>query len=173
MPPTLQQATADPRLGQRLLDAHGQVWVSLLWSLLLSPGSWRAQGFICALQESVSPVLCKIWQLYGGVNGNLLQEGVCHSQVRCTQSPCPCGSPLLTHMSPGDIQTLRGRSGSVSVGPPGAHKVLFVTSKSLFPWSCVSFGGSMVGLTVTSSKRAYGIPKSVASRAPAPAAGHC
>ena len=29
---------------------HGQVWVSLLWgSLLLSPGSWCVQGFVCAL----------------------------------------------------------------------------------------------------------------------------
>ena len=38
---------------------------------------------------------------------------------------------------------------------PGAHKVLFVPAKSLFPQSCVSSGGSMVGLMVTSSKRAY------------------
>ena len=29
-------------------------------------------GFVCALQESVSPVLCKFWGLYGGVNGDLL-----------------------------------------------------------------------------------------------------
>ena len=29
---------------------------------------------------------------------------------------------------------------------PGAHKVLFVPTKSLFPQSCVSSGGSMVGL---------------------------
>ena len=46
---------------------------------------------------------------------------------------------------------------------PGAHKVLFVPSKSLFPQSCVSSGSSMVGLMVTSSKRAYAIPKSAAS----------
>ena len=32
---------------------------SLLGSLLHSPGSWCAQGFVCALQESVSPVLWK------------------------------------------------------------------------------------------------------------------
>ena len=31
VPPTLQQATTDPHLCQRLLDTHGQVWVSLLW----------------------------------------------------------------------------------------------------------------------------------------------
>ena len=93
VPLTLQQATADPHLCQRLLDTHGQVWVSLL---------------------------------------------------------CGHCSFLLC---------------------PGAHKVLFVPSKSLFPQSCVSSAGSMVGLKATSSKRAYAIPRSTAPRAPAPAAG--
>ena len=32
---------------------------SLLRTLVLSPGSWYAQGFVCALQESVSPILWK------------------------------------------------------------------------------------------------------------------
>ena len=32
---------------------------SLAGSLLLSPGSWCTQGFVYALQEAVSPVLCK------------------------------------------------------------------------------------------------------------------
>ena len=32
---------------------------SLVGSLLLSPRSWCAQGFVCALQNSVSPGLCK------------------------------------------------------------------------------------------------------------------
>ena len=104
-----------------LLETPGHSWASLgqslVGSLLLSPGSWCTQGFVCALQESVSPVLCKFWQLYGGVNGNLLQEGLCHTQVCCTQSPCPCSSPLLTHTSTGDTQTqfflsLCGVSGS-------------------------------------------------------------
>ena len=40
---------------------------SLVGPLLLSPRSWCAQCSVCALQESVSPVLCKFWQLYGGV----------------------------------------------------------------------------------------------------------
>ena len=62
---------------------------SLVGSLLLSPGPWCVQGFVCALQESVPPVLCKFWPLCGGVNGDLLQEGLCHTQVCCTQSPCP------------------------------------------------------------------------------------
>ena len=78
-----------------LLTSTGDSWTitdksgkSLLGSLLLSPGSWCIQGFVCALQESVSPVFCMFWHLYGGVNGNLLQEGLRHTQVCCTQSPC-------------------------------------------------------------------------------------
>ena len=43
----------------------------------------------------------------------------------------------------------------------------------LSPESCVSSGGSMVGLMVTSSTRAYAIPSSAAPRASAPRAGHC
>ena len=56
---------------------------------------------------------------------------------------------------------------------PGGHKVLFVPSKSLFPQSCLSSGSSKVRLTVTSSKKAYAIPRSTAPRAPAPTAVHC
>ena len=67
VPLTLQEATTDPHLCQRLLDTDRQVWVSLLW---------------------------------------------------------------------GDCSFLLG---------PGAYKVLFVPSQSLFPQSCVSSGGSMVG----------------------------
>ena len=67
--------------------------------------------------QSVSPVLCKFWWLYGVLNGDLLQDGLCHAPVYCTQSPCPCSSPLLTHTSTGDPQTqfclsLCGVSGS-------------------------------------------------------------
>ena len=95
VPPTLQQATANPCLHWRLQDTHGQVWVSLLW---------------------------------------------------------------------GHCSFLLG---------PGAHKVLFVPSKSLFPQSYVSSGGFMVGLMATSFKGAYAIPRSAAPRAPAPVAVHC
>ena len=51
------------------------------------------------------PVLCGFWQLYGRVNGDLLQEVLCHTQVCYTQSSCPCDSPLLTCTSTGDDQT--------------------------------------------------------------------
>ena len=59
---------------------------------------------------------------------------LCVYQVCYSQRLCPCGRPLLIHASAGDIQTLKGRSGSVSVGSlgPGAHKVLFKPSEHLW-----------------------------------------
>ena len=65
------------------------VTASFSWVLVCT------QFCLCPLRVCF-PVLCKFWQLYGGVNGDILQEGLCHTQVCCTQSPCPCGSPLLT-----------------------------------------------------------------------------
>ena len=59
------------------------------------------------------PVLCKFWQLCGGVNGDLLQEGLCHTQVCCIQSPVP----VTEHHQPIPPQeTLKHNSVSVSVG---------------------------------------------------------
>ena len=73
-----------------------------------------------------------------GSSDNLLQEGLRHTQDCCTQSPCPCRRPLLTCTSSGDTQTCKGRSGSVSVGFPGAHKVLSEPSEHLWPvWSLI------------------------------------
>ena len=99
----------------------GSLGQSLVGPLLLSPGSWRTQGCVCALQESVSPVLCKFWWLYGGVNGDLLQEGLCHTQVCCTQTPAPVQA-TLSHTPQ---ETPKHSPGSVSVGSlgPGVHKV--------------------------------------------------
>ena len=95
LPPTLEQATAKECFCWVILDTHGQVWASPLWS-------------------------------------------------HC----------------------------SFLLGP-GAHVVLCVPSKNLFSQSYVNSGGFMVGLIVTSSKRAYAIPSSGAPRASVPAAGHC
>ena len=98
-----------PLLTHASPDTPGHSWASLgqslVRSLLLSPGSWCAEGFVCALQESVSPVLCKLWRLYGRVNGNLFQEDLCNTQVCCTQSPSSGGKALLTRTSAEDTQT--------------------------------------------------------------------
>ena len=83
---------------------------SLVWWLLLSPESWCTQGFVCALQESVFPVLYKFWQLNSRVNGSLFQEGLCHTQLCCIQSHC-WPVPLqetLKHLKAGLAQSLWG-----------------------------------------------------------------
>ena len=81
-------------------------------SFLLGPSAHR---FCLHPPRVCFPILCELWWLCGGVN--LLQEGLCHTQVCCTQSLCPYGSPLLTCTSTGDAQTqfclsLCGVSGS-------------------------------------------------------------
>ena len=48
-------------------------------SLLLFPESWCTSLFVSSKTLFSSTV--KFWQLYGGVNGDLLQEGLCHTQV--------------------------------------------------------------------------------------------
>ena len=85
-PQTLQQATTHPHLCWRLLDTQASPEQSLVGSLLLSPGSWCTRCCLCP-PRVYFPALCKFWQLYGGVNGDLLQEGLYHTQVCCTQNP--------------------------------------------------------------------------------------
>ena len=116
VPPALQQATSNPHLCWRLLDSHGEVWsvscgvtAPLFWVLV------HTRFYLCP-SRIYFPVLCKFGQLCGEVNGNLLQEGLCHTQVCCTQSPCPCSSPLLTCTSQ---ETLTHSSVSVSLGSVG------------------------------------------------------
>ena len=84
---TATLSAPDPAAGHHQLmpppetPEHSQANVgqSLVGSPLLSPGSWCAKGSVCALQESVSPVLCKFWWYYGEANGDPLQEGLCHT----------------------------------------------------------------------------------------------
>ena len=52
------------------------------------------------------------------------------------------------------------------------HKILLCPPRSICQ-SCVSSGSSMLGFMVTSSKKAYAIPASVAPRASVSAAVHC
>ena len=94
--PTLEQATIIPCLCGRLLDTHGHVWVSLLWghcSFLLGPGAHKV---LFVPSKSVFPQFCVS---YGGVSGDLLQEGLCHTQVCCIQP-----YPSLLHPEPLPLQ---------------------------------------------------------------------
>ena len=130
VPPTLQQATINPRLHQRLPDTHRQVRTVSCGVIALFSWVLVHKVLLCPLRVYF-PVLCKFWQLCGGVNGDLLQEGLCYTQVCCTQSPCPCGSPLLTRTSTGDTQTQFCLSLCCVPGPWCAQG-LFETSEHLW-----------------------------------------
>ena len=83
---TATLSASNPAAGHRqpmpLPETPGHSRTSLgqshVGSLLLSPGSWYTQGSVCALQESVSPVLYKF----------------------CNQIPLPPKSNFLGILSP-------------------------------------------------------------------------
>ena len=112
--PTLQQATTNPCICRILLDAHGQVWVSLLWGhcfFFLGPS---AHKFLFVPSKSLFP---QSWVSSGISMVGLMvtfskkaysipkSAATSHTQVCCTQSTCLCGSPLLTCTATGDTQT--------------------------------------------------------------------
>ena len=154
------------------LDTHGQFQVSLLWghcSFLLDPGVHKVL-FVPSkslfLQSCVS----------SGISMVQLMLTSSKRTYAIPRSAAPRTLPLWQATAALYLcRRHKHSSGSVSVGTlgPGVHKILSMPSKSLFPQSCVSSGGSMVELIATSCKRAFAIPRSAAPRAPAPAAGHC
>ena len=122
VPPTLQQATTNPHLCQRLLDTHGKSGSVSCGVIAPFSGVLVHTSFPLCPPRVCFPVLCKFWQLYGGVNGDLLQEGLCHMQLYCSRAP----APAVVHCWPIPPQkTLKHTSVSVSVGCLGssAHKV--------------------------------------------------
>ena len=83
------------------------------------PFSWilvHTHKVLFVSSKNLFPQLCVSSKLYDGINGNLLQKGLCHTRVCYIQSPCHCGRPLPTHTSAGDSWTLTGKSESVSCG---------------------------------------------------------
>ena len=161
VPQTLQQVTANPRLCQRLLDIHRQVWVSL-WlghcSFLLGPGMYNVL-FVCS--KSLFPQSCV--SSGGSMVGLMVTSSKRphHSQVCCTQSPCPCSRPLLTHASTRDTQTqfwLSLCGVSASWCTQGFVRTL---QESDSPVLC-KFWWLYGGVKGSLSKRAYAIPRSAA-----------
>ena len=62
---------------------------SLIGLLLLSPGSSCPQGSVYALQESVSPVLCKFWQLYVGLMATSSKRAYATPRSAAPRAPDP------------------------------------------------------------------------------------
>ena len=96
--PTLQQATADPRLYRRLLDTHRQIRGSLLWghcSFLLGPGAHKV--LLCPPRVYFS-VLCKFWQLCGGVNGDFSKRAYVIPKSAAPRAPSQWQSTADPHL---------------------------------------------------------------------------
>ena len=101
-----------------------------------------------------------------------------HACTATLSAPNPSAGnrqPMPPLETPGHSQASLGQSlmGSLLLSLRSwCAQVLFMPFRSVSQ-SCVSSGGSVVGLMVTSSKRAYAIPGSAAPRSPAPVAVHC
>ena len=108
--PPLTHASA--RDSWTLLGKSGSVPCGGRCSFLPGPG---AHMILPVPSQSLFPTPVQVLAALWWVNGDLLQEGLCHARVCCTQSPCR--SPLPTRTSAGDAHTqlclsLCGVSGS-------------------------------------------------------------
>ena len=110
-------------------------------------------------------------------NGDLLQ--MFHGRTAPLSSPNPVAGhcqPMPLPETPGHSRESLGQSLVRSqLRSPGSWctqgSVCALQESVSQSW--VNSGGSMLGFMVTSSKRAYALPRSAAPRAPAPEAGHC
>ena len=106
-------------------ETPGHTWASLgqpdVGSLLLFSGSWCTQGSVCVLPESVSPALCKFWQLCGGLMATSSKRAYDIPRSATPRAPAP-SSPLLTRTSTEDNQTQFCLSLCGALGP-GMDKV--------------------------------------------------
>ena len=105
-------------------------------------------------------------------NGDLLQNS--HACTATINAPNPAAGhhrPTPPLKTPGHSWESLGQSlvGSLLLYPGSwCTQGSVCALQESVSQSCVSTGSSMVGLTATSPKRAYAIPRSAAPRAPAP-----
>ena len=75
-----------------------------------APSSWVLVHKVLSVpSKSLFPVLCKFWQLYGGVNGDLLKEDLCHIQV------CWIPEPFSLWQSTAELYPHRRHSNTVQI----------------------------------------------------------
>ena len=89
---------------------------------LVGPGSWCTQGSVCTLQESMSPILCKLCSSMVGLMATSSKSAYATPKSAAPKAP----APAVVHYWPVPPQeALRHNSVSVSVGSlgPGACKI--------------------------------------------------
>ena len=90
--------------------------------------------------------------------------------------PRPHSQPLSTQASTGNFWTFTVKSDSVSFGIAAPFSWVLVCKRFCFCLPRVCFGGSMVALMATSSKRTYAtsrLPRSAVARTHVPTVCHC
>ena len=108
------------------LETPGHSWASLgqslVWSLLLSPGSWCSQVSVCALAVSAAPILCESWRPYGGLMATSSKRAYATPRSAAPRASAP--TAVHCWLVPPQ-ETPKHSSVSVFVGSlgPGAHKV--------------------------------------------------
>ena len=113
---------------------HKSLGQIVVGSLLLSPGSWCTGICLCP-PRVYFPVCVSSGSSMVGLMSNLLQEGLCHTQVCCTQIPRPCGSP------PPTLNLLRQHSNTVLSQSLWGSWVLVLTRFVLSPLKVSSGNG--------------------------------
>ena len=90
--PTLQQATTDPCLYQRLLDTHGKSGSVSCGVTAPFLGSWCTQGSVCAHQEFVS-------QSFVGSGGSMVGLMATSSKTYaiCSSAAPRAPAPVAVH----------------------------------------------------------------------------
>ena len=102
-------------------NSQASLGQSLVGSLLLSPGPGAHKGLFVP-SKFVFPVCVSSGGSTVGLMVNSSKRAYAIPKSAANQSPCPCGSPLLTCTSSGDTQTQFCLSRCGPLGP-GAHKV--------------------------------------------------
>ena len=128
---TPQETVPDLPMGvqESLVETSGHSWAGLvqflLRSLLLSPGSWSTQGFVCSLQESVFPVLCKFCSKMEQTK----QNGAVTPQETDPDLPGNVQeSPVEAWVSGGLLQVEGTECSRACMGPFEGVTIIFITS---------------------------------------------
>ena len=122
VPPALQQATTNPHLHWRLLDAPGQVWVKSLVGPAPFSWVWCTQGSVCALQESISQSCVSSGSTMVGLMATPSKRAYATPKSAAPRAPASAAVHCWP-VPPQEILKHSSVSDSVESLGPGAHKV--------------------------------------------------
>ena len=129
----------------------GSDWLRGKLGLVLMDGAMLSKSLIEFSVDGWSCVPSLLFDLRPSYSGGNEDNSDLLQKVPYTQSPQLCIRPPPTHTSARDSWTCMGKSGSVSCGVTALFSWVLVHTRfclcplRVFPQSCISSGGSMVG----------------------------